>query len=69
MYIQFLNGGRNASYQHPLEKARSAMERRAQVQPVILTLCQHVRVYPCSMLVGWKKQSYVNVLAYLVTAW
>jgi len=52
MYIQFLNGGRNASYQHPLEKARSAMERRAQVQPVILTLCQHVRVYPCSMLVG-----------------
>jgi len=26
-------------------------------------------MYPCSVLVGWKKQSYVNVLASLVTAW
>ena len=30
MYVQFLNGGRNASYHHPLEKARSAIGRRAQ---------------------------------------
>jgi len=37
MYVQFLNGGRNALCQHPLEKARCAIERRAQVLQVILT--------------------------------
>jgi len=41
-----LNGGRNASYQHPLEKACSAIERRAQVL-YESCMCQHVRMYPC----------------------
>jgi len=41
---------------HPLEKAHSAIERHAQVLWVVL----HVRMYPCSALIGWKKQIYVN---------